>query len=1228
MTGIRRQISIRPMASVFQWTVLAAFALSPSAADAQIITTIVGTDFQFPNTPIAALNAPLSNPTGITVDKTGNVFFADLSNDRIFEVTSNGALKVVAGNGIFGFSGDGGPAASAALQLITTASDTPGLAVDSAGNLYIADSGNNRIRKVSNGVITTVAGNGNQGFSGDGGPATSASLFAPTGVAVDAAGNLYIADYGNNRIRSVSNGVITTIAGDGSRGYAGAGGPATMEGLNGPDGLAVDLAGNLYIADTGDYRILKVSNGMMTPFAGNGSPGGSGDGVPAASAEFGSPVAVAVDSAGDVYIADEFIGQIRKVSNGVLSTVAGNGMGGFSGDGGPATSASIGYATGVAVDPTGNVYLSDTTNERVRKVSNGLITTIAGNGNYSFSGDGSAATSASVHNPDGIAVDSAGNLYIADTGNRRIRKLSHGVITTVAGNGAIGCSGDGGPAASAQTYPLALTVDSADNLYIAELSCREIRRLSNGVITRIAGGGTSPGNDGIGDGGPATSASLGIPGGVAVDSAGNLYIADPSNARVRKVSNGVITTIAGNGMAGFSGDGGPATSASLNLGNGGGVAVDSAGNLYIADSDNNRIRKVSNGVITSVAGNGNAPFSGDGQPATSASLGNPTGVAVDAAGNLYITDVFNSRIRKVSNGVITTVAGNGGYGFSGDGGPAVSALLAPTAVAVDLAGNVYAASSYFNRIREILVQPPFSGSPLAAGSASLSLSQASGGKPVTASLNADATITESSSIAVPGLAYTASVTSVSSWLSVSPQSGNTPGRITVTADPLNLAPGVYNGTIVISVPLANPSSQTVNVQFTVTAAIPPTLSLDQSHMSFTYATTSTARSQTLIVSNTGGGSLNFTASTTYNSGGAANWLSVSPQAGTATPGNPVALAVTADPSMLSAGTYTGSLTINGGSAGSVTIPITMTITANRLVMLLSQTGLTFTAVQNGGAIPPQAFGVLSLGSGMLNWSVRTSTLPSGGGWLNATPDSGSSDAGAPSPLVTVSVNPASLQPGFYYGLVTVVSPGAANTPQEVVVVLHVLPPGTDVAPIVQPSSLIFTSPAGESSPSSQTVLVYDPTGSSKSFRSGIVASGSGQLVTLPTDATIPPTDPTQIVVQPIVNNLAPGTYPGTLTLQFSDGRVNAVGVTLMVTGSGHVQRQIAGGSPRFRLFRLHADEADSRPHHAWSGLHCTRRIPNGPLGPGDGRLRQTAGIGACHGYLYQRRPTARSHFAE
>ena len=327
-------------------------------------------------------------------------------------------ISTFAGNGIAQFSGDGGPAASASLY------DPTGVALDAAGNLYIADLVNNRVRKVSAGIITTVAGNRNQGFSGDGGPAASASLFYPSAVAVDAAGNLYIADKYNNRIRKVSGGIITTIAGNGTAGYSGDGGPATSASLYSPSGVAVDLGGNLYIADLMNSRIRKVSGGFIATVAGNGNFGFSGDGGPATSASLFDPSAVAVDAAGNLYIADSGNSRIRKVSGGFIATVAGGGTSGFSGDGGPATSASLGVPEGVAVDPVGNLYISDEGNHRIRKVSGGIMTTVAGNGNQGFSGDGGPATSASFNQPFGVAVDSAGNLYIADTNNNRIREVS------------------------------------------------------------------------------------------------------------------------------------------------------------------------------------------------------------------------------------------------------------------------------------------------------------------------------------------------------------------------------------------------------------------------------------------------------------------------------------------------------------------------------------------------------------------------------------------------------------------------------------------------------------------------------------------------------------------------------------------------------------------------------------------------------------------------------------
>jgi uncharacterized protein (TIGR03437 family) len=356
-----------------------------------------------------------------------------------------------------------------------------------------------------------------------------------------------------------------------------------------------------------------------------------------------------------------------------------------------------------------------------------IITTIAGSSTFGlgyggFSGDGGPATSALLNGPSGIAVDGSGNLFVADVWNARIRKVSaDGIITTVAGNGISGFSGDGGPAASASlNYPIGVAVDASGDLFIADANNNRIRKISaSGIITTVAGSGAVNGggflnNNFSGDGGPATSALLNTPSAVAVDGSGNLFIADSGNLRIRKVSvNGVITTVAGNGIPGFSGDGGPAISASLSLDLPSGLAVDGSGNLFIADFGNQRIRKVSaSGTIITVAGNGatngsgilsGGGFSGDGGPATAASLNNPSGVAVDASGNLFIADYANNRIRKVSaNGIITTVAGNGIAGLSGDGGPAAAAeLFAPENLAVDASGNLFIADTFNSRIREV-----------------------------------------------------------------------------------------------------------------------------------------------------------------------------------------------------------------------------------------------------------------------------------------------------------------------------------------------------------------------------------------------------------------------------------------------------------------------------------------------------------------------------------------------
>ena len=540
------------------------------------------------------------------------------------------------------------------------------MATDGAGNLYIADEYNNRIRKVdSSGVITTFAGTGERGFGGDGGPAVQARLHYPADMATDGAGNLYIADNDNHRIRKVdSSGVITTFAGTGERGFGGDGGPATQARLYHPNGVATDGAGNLYITDYYNNRIRKVdSSGVISTVAGTGAQGFGGDGGPAVQARLHIPRDVALDATGNFYIADEYNYRIRKVdSSGVITTVAGTGAQGFGGDGGPAVQARLHIPRDVALDATGNFYIADEYNYRIRKVdSSGVITTFAGSAER---GDGGPATAALLAAPTGVAADRAGNLYIADKDNHRIRKVdSSRVITTIVGSGERGFGGDGGPATAARlNTPHGVATDGAGNLYITDHYNDRIRKVdSSGIITTVAGAGERGFG---GDNGPATAALLNAPTGVALDDAGNLYIADKDNHQIRKVdSSGVISTLAGSGESGFDGDGGPATHAQLFRP--AAVATDDAGNLYIADKNNNRIRKVdSSGIITTVAGTGESGFGGDGGSATAARLNLPHDVAVDSTGNLYIADQHKHRIRKVdSSGVITTIAGSGEGGF-------------------------------------------------------------------------------------------------------------------------------------------------------------------------------------------------------------------------------------------------------------------------------------------------------------------------------------------------------------------------------------------------------------------------------------------------------------------------------------------------------------------------------------------------------------------------------------
>ena len=682
-----------------------------------------------------ATEMEISLVDGIATDKQGNIFISIREHNIISRIDTSGTMTQFAGSGESGYAGDGGPAINARLR-------TPaGLTFDSKGNLYIADRENHRVRKVdTKGNITTVVGNGMAGFSGDGGPAVEASLNLPSGLVVDDKGNLFVSDRSNDRIRVVDkNGIIRTYAGSGVAGYGGDAGPALRAQLDKPFGLALDKKGNLYIADRNNNRVRRVTpEGIMTTVAGDGGFFFMGDNGPAYRASVAGPTGVVVDKDGNLYIADRNNNRIRIVDPlGMIRTVVGTGQQDYNGDSEVARETNLYLPFGLALDKKGNLLVIDRSHYRIRRIDPkaGKVETVAGNGKKQFGGDNGPAAGAVLNFPHGMDMDKDDNLIFSDKGHYRIRKIApDGIIQTIAGNGLRGNVGDGVPALEANLYGVSTIVlnpkgeifmvspsgfvsiirridtkgiihdylqtadkryldaiekskhkglvqtgevaiitqfsdivfDHKGNLYVSDRLNHQIRKIDpKGNIVNIGGTGDS---DYYGDGGPAIQAAFADPNALAVDKGGNLYIAGSANNRIRKIdTKGIVTTVAGNGTHEDSGDGGSALKAGIRSMDD--IEFSPDGELHILGTNTHKVRKITkDGKIVTVVGKGYAGFFGDGGPATKAMLKNPSAITFDRKGNMFIADMGSNRIRKVDpKGIITTLAGTGAFGWGRTG---------------------------------------------------------------------------------------------------------------------------------------------------------------------------------------------------------------------------------------------------------------------------------------------------------------------------------------------------------------------------------------------------------------------------------------------------------------------------------------------------------------------------------------------------------------------------------
>lgn len=662
-----------------------------------IISTVAGYPGNGTNDGVGG-SALFNNPQGVAVDNSGNIYVADSGNNTIRVINSSGVSSTLAGTaGVVGSANGTGAGASF--------NQPSGIALDNpahVSNLYVTDYGNSTIRQITlAGAVTTIAGTaGVTGISNATG--ASASFFHPMGIAVDKSTNLYVADYGNDLIRMISPAhAVTTLAGTAGV-FGSANGSGTSAQFYNPEGVAVDASSNVYVADTGNGAIRKITSGSVSTFVGSPGSLGAADGI-GTNAQLYQPIGITINSAGTLYVADAFNNTIRQISSSAaVITLAG--LAGTTGSvDGASSSARFWGPQGLAVNSTGNVYIADTANSTIREMTpGGVVTTVAGSPSEGITNG--ATPNARFYSPQSIAVDSQTNVYVADTQNSVIRKITPaGVVSVFAGSPGVFGSADGTGSAALFSGPQGVAVDSSGNVYVADTGNSTIRVISpSGTSSTLAGLAGNPGNaDGSG-----TGVQFNLPQGVAVDSSGNVYVADTGNHTIREISGGVSSTLAGMPDVYGTFDG---TNEGARFNGPTSVAVDSSGNVYVTDYNNNTIRKVTQaGVVTTLAGWAGMWGSADGTGSAALFFG-PTGISVDNSGNLYVVDSGNQTLRKVTpssgNWVVSTIAGSPGVSGSVNGTGTGAEFYYPAGVTVSSAGYVYIADSGNNTIRSQAIPP-------------------------------------------------------------------------------------------------------------------------------------------------------------------------------------------------------------------------------------------------------------------------------------------------------------------------------------------------------------------------------------------------------------------------------------------------------------------------------------------------------------------------------------------